>query len=81
MKVYVLEMDNGMEYEDNQTWVTGVFASFRSASQYLLDIAFVPYVEQDIHTKQYYLCFEKEDEDERTDVPKQAWITDFKVVE
>lgn len=79
MKVYVLEIDNGMEYEDNQIWVTGVFASFRSASQYLLDIAFVPYVEQDIHTKEYYLCFEKDDG--TSDVEKQAWITNFNVVE
>ena len=79
MKVYVLGMDNGMEYEDNQSWVEAVYSSYRSASQYLIDKGFIPYTGRHYETNEYMICFEKEDED--TDVERQAWIIECEVKE
>lgn len=44
MKLYVVEIDNGQEYSDYEDRIEGIFKSYRSASQHLIDKGFVPYV-------------------------------------
>ena len=43
MKVYVVEVDNGQEYEDYEDHIEGIFKSYRSAAQHLINNGFVPY--------------------------------------
>ena len=43
MKIYLIEEDNGLSYEDNHTWISGAFTSYRGASQILVKQGFTPY--------------------------------------
>ena len=79
MKVYVLEIDNGMEYDSADHQIEGIFKSYRSASNYLLNKGFHPFAEKDMTDGEYYLCFEKEDK--RKDKNIEAWIFEMEVME
>lgn len=74
MEVYVVQIDNGQEYSDYEDHIDGVFKSYRSASQYLIDKGFIPYAIRD-HLEEWIVLYEN---------PivfgvrnQQGWITEF----
>lgn len=76
MKVYVLEMDNGYEYSDNEHWVEGLFKTYHSATEYLLGKGFTVYPEE-VTTGDWHLCFENSKQ--KKDKNVEAWIYDMDV--
>lgn len=81
MKVYLLKIDNGMEYPDNSERIVGVFDTFLAASEYLMDNGFTPVPTPNYQTNEWHVVFEdtSTDVNQFTDYPRQAWITDFTV--
>lgn len=76
MKVYIVQIDNGQEYSDYENWIDGVFKSYRSASQHLIDKDFIPYAIKN-HFREWILLFENP---KVVGVENQAgWITEFEL--
>jgi len=49
MKVYLVELDNGLSFEDYYSWIEKAFTTYRGASQWLIDEGFEPHLEHDIY--------------------------------
>jgi hypothetical protein len=78
MKVYVVQTDNGMEYEDYEDKIENIFKSYRSASQHLLDMGFRPYSEKNYLNK-WQLYFEKPRLEFDAKIMRSGWISEFEL--
>ncbi|MCA1064684.1 hypothetical protein QTG56_24040 (plasmid) [Rossellomorea sp. AcN35-11] len=78
MNVYLVDIDNGLEYSDADHQVEGVHKTFRGASEHLLQKGFNVYPIKNIKDR-YELTFEKYERDK--DKPIEGVIIEFPLQE
>lgn len=78
MKVYVVEVDNGYSYSDNEHWVEKVYSTYRGATTYLLENGYQPYAYEIRERNEWHLQFEKKG---GFDQPFGAWITEHELIQ
>lgn len=80
MKVYLVDVDNGESYEDYQHNVMAVFTSYRSASEWLINKGYEPFVYRS-SSKDYNVHFRWQENNEYMSNHSDAEIIEMELQE
>jgi len=81
MKVYLVEINNMEAYEDYRAWIEKAFASYRGASQWLIDKGFEPYYEKFFGVGDIKFYWQAKDEDDYLYECEKAKIIEMELEE